>query len=200
MPHGALSLFTHRGERKYLNSDERARFVDTLSVLDDPQDRTFCEMLHWTGCRPSEARLLCTGHIDLASGMVIIRSLKKRGGQKNKHYRAVPVPADYLEKLEAAHGLRQAQQAGGAQRRLWGMGRTTAWVRVQRVMTAANITGAKASARGLRHGFGVHAALRGVPETRIQKWMGHESLETTAIYLDMAGAEDRAMAARMWAA
>ena len=37
-----------------------------------------------------------------------------------------------------------------------------------------------------------------VPETRIRKWLGHESLATTGIYLDVAGPEDRAMAARMW--
>lgn len=201
-PFAGLSLFTCRGERKYLNTAERSRFLASLTMLDDPTDQTFCEMLLWSGCRPSEALNLRIGHIDLDGGMVIIRSLKKRKSKKGRHYRAVPLPPAYLARLDEVHMIRtiQARPCGGMTIPLWPMGRTTAWERVRSVMDAAHISGARACARGLRHAFGVHAALKLVPETRIQKWMGHESLETTAIYLDVAGAEDRAMAERMWAA
>ena len=58
--------------------------------------------------------------------------------------------------------------------------------------------GIRACARGLRHSFGIHAILSRVPETRLQSWMGHASLKTTAIYVQAAGAENRAFAKLMW--
>ena len=65
-------------------------------------------------------------------------------------------------------------------------------------MEDAGLVGVKASAKGLRHAYGVQAAMTQVPITRIKTWLGHSSLETTEIYLDVAGAEDRAIAERMW--
>lgn len=193
-----LSLFTQTGERKYLNSAERARFYDALPILPRSTDRTFCEMLYWTGCRPSEALALTPMHIDLDERAVIIKSLKKRGDQKGRHFRPVPLPDDYVRRLEKTHDIRTLQMAAYRNKTLWPISRTTAWHRVRTVMIAAHISGIKACGRGLRHAYGVHAALHGVPETRIKKWLGHESLETTEVYLDMAGPEDRRIAARMW--
>lgn len=66
------------------------------------------------------------------------------------------------------------------------------------MMMAADTTDAKACARGLRHAYGVRAAMTLLPIARIKSWLGHASLETTEIYLDIAGAEDRALAERMW--
>ncbi|WP_417449551.1 tyrosine-type recombinase/integrase [Kordiimonas sp.] len=199
-PFRRLSLFTDTGDRKYLNRSERARFHSALSALNDPIDRSFCEMLYWTGCRPSEALGLTAQHIDLDENMVIIRSLKKRGSQKGRHYRPIPLPQDYVERLDTLHGIRQQQLEPAERTPLWPFRRTTAWRRIKTVMEAAGINGTKASGRGLRHAYGVHAALSDVPETRIKKWLGHESLDTTAIYLDMAASEDRMLAARMWEA
>jgi len=193
-----LSLFTTTGERKYLNSAERLRFYEALSTLKRPTDRTFCEMLYWTGCRPSEALTLTATHIDLDEKLVILRSLKKRGDQKGRHFRPVPLPDGFIQRLDDVHGIGAAQASSGKQRRLWPISRTTAWHRVHEVMQAAGVSGIKACGRGLRHAYGVHAALHEVPETRIKKWLGHESLETTEIYLDVAGPEERRLAARMW--
>ena len=195
-----MTLFTTAGERKYLSATERERFLAALNVLQRPEERTFCEMLHWTGCRPSEALALTALNIDIEDGTVVVCTLKKRGGHRGRQFRAIPAPRAYIERLDAVHGLSRARVRpdGGRDARLWTFSRTTAWKRTQTVMRAAGITGARACAKGLRHGYGVHAALASVPETRIKKWLGHESLATTEIYLDMAGPEDRAMAARMW--
>lgn len=206
MPHHdqnrpAMSLFTGRGERKYLCAAERERFYAALDTLADLKDRTFCETIYWTGCRPSEALALTALNIDLDDGVVVIRSLKKRGPLKGRHFRPVPVPRAFLRDLDRVHDLRhwQAQPGGGAQTRLWPFSRTTGWKRVRAVMEAAQIGGIKASAKGLRHAYGVHAALSRVPESRIKTWLGHANIATTEIYLDMAAHEDRAMAQRMWA-
>lgn len=199
-PFSGMSLYTHVGERKYLTSAERKRFLAALTVLDDPAERTFCEMIHWTGCRPSEALALCAINIDLEANVVVIRSLKKRGELRGRHFRPVPVPPEFVSRLDDIHGLAAAQDGAASVReqRLWRFGRTKGWKLVRSVMTAAGLTGAKGCARGLRHALGVHAAVKNVPESRLQSWLGHASLETTSIYLDALGPEDHAIAARMW--
>ena len=105
-----------------------------------------------------------------------------------------------MARLDQVHGIREAQTNvdHGRDARLWTFSRTTGWKRMQTVMRAAGLTGVKACAKGLRHAYGVHAAVNKIPETRIKKWLGHESLETTEVYLDVTGPEDRAIARRMW--
>lgn len=194
-----MSLFTDEGTRKYLTPSERRRFAAALEAVEDPSARSFCAMLYWTGCRPSEALALTPSAIDLEEQAVIFRSLKKRGELKGRHFRAVPIPGAFAADLDRIHGLERAQgESRASARRLWRFGRTTAWRRVHAVMGAAGLTGAKACAKGLRHSYGVTAALSHVPETRIKKWLGHASLATTEIYLDVTGPEDRAFAERMW--
>ncbi|MEP2944353.1 MAG: site-specific integrase [Sneathiella sp.] len=199
-PFKGMSLYNHIGERKYLTSDERKKFLAALPVLENPAERTFCELIHWTGCRPSEALGIHAINIDLDENMIIIRSLKKRGKQKGRHFRPVPVPAEFIKRLDRVHAIREAQAADdhGGSLRLWSFGRTKGWRLVKTVMEAAEVTGTKSSARGLRHALGVHAAVMHVPETRLQSWLGHASLETTAIYIAASGPEDRAIAKRMW--
>jgi site-specific recombinase XerD len=65
-------------------------------------------------------------------------------------------------------------------------------------MKKANITGGMACPKGLRHGFGVACVAVKIPLTTIQKWLGHARLETTAIYLDVQGEEERGLARRLW--
>jgi len=196
----AMSVFTRNGERKYLTAKERSRFYDCLKVLDNPKHRTFCEVIFWTGCRPCEALGLSPVLIDIDENTIIFRSAKKRGKLKNNHYRPVPVPHDFMKRLDRVHDIRiaKAERDYGASVRLWHFSRTTGWEKLRRVMQAANLHGAKACARGLRHTYGSHATLSGIPLPRVQCWLGHASLETTAIYLNLAEREDHTLAKRMW--
>ena len=52
--------------------------------------------------------------------------------------------------------------------------------------------------RSPRHGFAVECIANAIPLTTLQKWMGHARLETTAIYLQVMGAEERRLARRLW--
>ena len=194
-----MSLFTYAGERKYLSASERRKFYKSLSILSDPVERTFVEMIYWTGCRPSEALTLTSLHIDLDEGIVIIRSLKKRGELKGRHFRPVPVPKEFLKRLDQAHNIHSLQnETSNKQNRLWAFGRTKGWRLMKSVMDHAGISGVRGCAKGLRHTLGVHAVITQVPINRVKSWLGHASLETTAIYLDAVGAEDHAIAKRMW--
>jgi integrase/recombinase XerD len=69
---------------------------------------------------------------------------------------------------------------------------------VKATMRRAGITGPIASPKGLRHGFGIRAVGHSIPTNLIQRWMGHASPTTTAIYLDAVGMEERQFASRMW--
>jgi site-specific recombinase XerD len=42
-----------------------------------------------------------------------------------------------------------------------------------------------AAPKGLRHSFGVNAFQSNVPPHLVQRWLGHASLRTTAIYADV---------------
>ena len=74
----------------------------------------------------------------------------------------------------------------------------SAWRIVKEVMDSAGVSGIHATCKGLRHGFGVRAALAGLPVTLIQRWMGHANPSTTAIYLDVRDDEERELISKTW--
>jgi integrase len=191
----SASLFNRLGGRKYLNAAERRRFLESAQKL-APRERLFCEVLAWSGARISEALALTPASIDIESGVASILTLKRR---KRGIVRQVPLPRDTLRDLNRVFKLRLMQRDPElAVERLWTWSRTTAWRRVKEVMAAAAITGTPAMPRGLRHSFGVNAFQSNVPPHLVQRWLGHASMRTTAIYADVIGPEERSIAARMW--
>jgi integrase/recombinase XerD len=194
--HAGMSLFGSTGARKYLNAAERQRFTKAANraALDV---QLFCLVLNLSGGRISEVLALTPSAIDIESGVANIITLKRR---KRGVVRQVPLPRTVLGQLDRVFHLRRSQRDPEfAYRRIWTWSRTTAWRRVKEVMAEANIAGTFAMPKGLRHGFGVNAFQSLVPPHLVQRWLGHASLRTTAIYADVMGSEERAFAARMWA-
>ena len=104
-----------------------------------------------------------------------------------------------MQILEETHGISKLQHAHHTTHSaLWPWSRTWAWGCVKAVMRDADIYGAHASPKGLRHGFGVHAIHSGVPLNMIQRWLGHAHLATTSIYANAVGPDERLIAERMW--
>lgn len=186
-----ITLFDAQGRRKYLTDAERTAFLVAAATF-ERETRTFCMTLHATGCRISEGLFLTGESIDFGGKQVVIESLKKRRGGI---YRAIPVSDEYLDAMVLAHGL---QGLRGKRGRLWPWSRRTATRRVDDVMKKAEFVGPHSSAKGLRHGFAIAALQKGIPLNMVSKWLGHADLETTAIYANAVGAEERALAARMW--
>ncbi len=191
-----MTLHTAAGARKYLTEGERAAFLQEADIS-DRQVRTFCMTLAYAGCRLSEALALTADRVDLAAGVLVFESLKKR---TDGIFRAVPVPPALLDTLDMVHGIREAQTRRGKGRGelLWPWSRMTGWRAVHAVMAAAGLDGPHASPKGLRHGFGVAAVCAGIPLNLVQKWLGHAQLTTTAIYANAVGAEEKTIASRMW--
>lgn len=189
----AYGLYAADGQRKYLNADERARFLAAAHGA-PPEIGTLCLTLAFTGCRISEALHLSVRDVQVGAGAISIRCLKKRG---KLVVREVPVPDALLAELARVHGFGGELEDDG-ERLLWPWGRTRAWLSVKAVMGAAGVHHLAASPKGLRHGFGVHAVCSGVPLNLVQKWLGHEDIATTSIYTNVLGPEEREIAGRMW--
>jgi integrase/recombinase XerD len=187
------SLYTPAGARKYLTPAERARFIVAARACPRAELRTFCLTLAYTGCRISEALSVRVRAVEPGAGFIALRSLKRR--KRAVVIREVPVPADLLNEIETAHGISEAPP----DRRLWPWSRSRAWQLVKIIMTEAGIApGIHATPKGLRHGFGIHAISSGIPINLVQRWLGHARMETTAIYLQAMGQEERRIAERMW--
>ncbi|EKS35364.1 tyrosine-type recombinase/integrase [Afipia clevelandensis] len=191
-PHtNSASLYSALGRRKYLTPAERLRFVAASWEEPRPQVRTLCLVLAFTGCRISEALALFSASVERDEAFIAIRCLKKR--KRVLAIRQVPVPPWLIKSISDVHCL------GCPGTRLWTWSRSRAWQLVKAVMERAQISpGIHATPKGLRHGFGVHAVRSGVPLNLVQRWMGHASLATTAIYLEVIGDEEREIAQRMW--
>ena len=104
VPQPGMTLHTADGARKYLTAGERDAFLREAERA-DRQVRTLCMTLAYAGCRLSEALALTVDRVDLAAGVLVFESLKKRRGGI---YRAVPVPPALLEALDLVHGIREA--------------------------------------------------------------------------------------------
>lgn len=195
-----MSMFSDQGERKYLNERERKRFYKALLTIKEPAKRTFVEMIFWTGCRPSEALELTFIQINIEDAVIIFRSLKKRGKEKGKQFRIVPIPKKFAKTLNAIHDVTATQKSRSASLHacLWTFKRQTGWRLMKRVMDEAQIYGIRACARGLRHSFGVQRILSGISAPNVQDWMGHSDIKTTSIYIKTVGTEDRAIARLAW--
>lgn len=128
------------GRRKYLSTDERARFLRAVEPL-SVRSRALCHVLAYAGCRVSEALALTLHHVDAERFTVTIRTLKRR----KLIYRAVPVPQGVIETLKRL----PTDESG----RFWPMHRVTAWRIIKATMRRAGIAGPMAcpTASRLRH-------------------------------------------------
>ena len=186
-----MRLYNNHDERLYINAAERPRFIRAANRASPPQ-RAFGLTLAYTGCRLSEARPLTFNAVQPETGLLSIRSLKKRS---EHHVREVPVPTELIAAINALRpepGCLLWPHDGAP------VSRVTAYRWIKALMAAAQISGPQATAKGLRHGFAIHALGAGVQLNMVQKWMGHSSIKTTAIYANAAGPEERAIARRMW--
>ncbi|WP_339608495.1 site-specific integrase [uncultured Roseivirga sp.] len=189
MQNHSMSLYTKQGQRKYLNQLERLRFLEAAKEQ-STDVLLFCQLLYYTGARIAEIHNLTLQNIDISNGTVIIESLKKR---KKGVFREIPIPDFLLENIQRYAETLKPQ----IEECLWWFSLRTASRKIKTVMNLANIKGVRSSSKSLRHGFAVHAVTN-APLTMVKKWLGHSKLETTEIYLNIVGAEERQIMKNLW--
>jgi integrase len=172
-----------------LNRTERKAYRRVIGAERDLARRAFMLTVFHTGCRISEALNLLAGRIDGTANAVVFETLKRR---KRGCFRAVPLP----ETLTRA--LLDVAAEKSANAKVWGFSRSTAYRMIKAKMDEAKITGGMAMPKGLRHGLAVACISANIPLPTIKKWLGHARLDTTAIYLDVLGDEERELAKRLW--
>lgn len=192
MSHTALSLYDANSQRLYLNQDERCRFRQAAEKQ-PAEIRAFALTLFFTGCRISEACGLRASALQVASRTLSITCLKKR----HRHVvRELPIPPELSSALADIMPRNGScfWEFDGEQ-----LPRITAYRWIKTIMADAGIQGVHACPKGLRHSYGVNATMTGVQIHMLQRWMGHASISTTAIYATAIGPEEQKVAARMWA-
>jgi integrase len=70
-----MQLFDAEGRRLYFTEEERRAFMAAAAKA-LREVRTFCAVLHATGCRVSEALALTPRQIDLSGRVIVFESLK----------------------------------------------------------------------------------------------------------------------------
>lgn len=201
------------GERLYLTSKERERFLAASNELANREYRLFCHVLHWTGARLSEVLELTGDRIDFEQKAIRFRTLKKKkknrkGELKKPQFRLVPVTDDLINTLDLLFDLRNKKKKNSSSMLLplWGsqlqpdkpISRSTGWRIVKKVFKAANIEGPQATTKSLRHGYAVAMIEADMDIYTLQRRMGHERPETTSIYLQVKGVEAHTLQMKYW--
>jgi integrase/recombinase XerD len=195
-------LFDENGRHLFFDQEERAAFLKAADREAGPI-RTFCGLLHYTGCTLTEAITVTPSQIDFSSRTVILRGTTPR---RHDIKRAIPVPDAFLALLDDIHRIRRAQSGPEANRPTWPHDRKTMREKVNRVISAAGITGGPhAQPKGIRYGFLVEAIRCGIILTRAEKWMGYSHtteighyVEQFALYAPELVGDERGDASLMW--
>jgi len=161
-------------KRESLNRDEVSKLE---RACETSQERMLIWTMLDTGLRVSEFTSLSRDSIDWQGGKLIIFGKGGPYGSKSKR-RVIPMSNRVRPMLEAffaindeiGYGPRQAQNI------------------VKRVANRAEIS-KPVSPHVLRHTFATTCVQKGISIATLMKLMGHDKLETTAIYQNMA-AED----------
>ena len=192
-PTNEMRLYDKSSRRLYLNRAELTRFLAVAHNAPPPQ-RAFALTLAYTGMRLSEARMLRAEDVQLSERVLSVRTLKKRQQQS---VRELPMPLALVGEMSEFCGHDRVwlwEQCGRP------LARITAYRWIKALMADAELSGPKACPKGLRHAYGTRAVLSGVPLHMLQRWLGHGSMETTAIYATVIGDEQLELCDAMWRA
>ena len=205
-----MRIYSPTGGRLYLNKAERDQFMSAVRRETNRDAVIFCTLLHYTGARPTELRELTIDRVEVDTGDIRLRSIKKaatdkHGNPKPAEYRTVPIPSEVMDLVVLAFDIRSKQKKGG-KALLWPssddpkkpVNARTVYRWVKKIMADAGIVGEQATSKGLRHGFAVSHVLNNVPLHIIADLLGHSSTETTECYLRVIDGEKRNMVLNTW--
>ena len=158
--------------------------VDALVAAASSGPAKLLILLQWrAGLRVSEAVNVLVQDLDLEAERPTLRVREGKGGKD----RLVPVHPELAGALRTVLAFRIRPRG---EHRLVDASRSTAWRWVKAAQLAAEragtlLPGKQVGTHTLRHSFARHALASGVPINVVQRWLGHASLSTTLIYLEI---------------
>jgi site-specific recombinase XerD len=176
---------------RYLSDAELARLLASLNASTPcgQRDRAIVLCLASLGLRPGELANLRLEDIDWRGGSVLVRERKTRQGA------VVPLPREagtaivaYLRDERPATGERRVFVQHQGARRGWPLSGNTVSAVVVRALERAGVRSPLAGGYVLRHTVASRLVGRGASLKEVADFLGHRSLDTTAIYakLDLA--------------
>ena len=163
---------------EYLEADEVNAIIRAAS---SPKAKLLMLQQWRAGLRVSEALDLEVRDLSLDAASPTLRVRSGKGGKT----RLVPVHPEL-------HGALSSALAYGdiSQGRIVEAHPTTAWRWVQAAVKRAEELGAVAPGKRigthtLRHSYARHLLMNGIPINYLSRWLGHSSIQTTLIYLEL---------------
>ena len=152
-----------------------------IRAADDPRARLLMTEQWRAGLRVSEALALEVADLSLDAELPTVRV---RSG-KGRKSRIVPVHPE----LRVAFSMALAY-GNVSEGRIIDVHRTTAWRWVQKAVERAEQLGAiplgrEVGTHTFRHSYARHLLLNGIPINYLSRWLGHSSIQTTLIYLEL---------------
>ena len=164
---------------EYLEAQE----VDALIRAAPNPRASLLFLVQWrAGLRVSEALALEVRDLSLDSGLPTIHVRQGKGAKP----RIVPVHPELHSAL--ASSLQFGNIAQGD--KLIRASRSTAdrWIRAAKAraeQAGAISAGRRISSHTLRHSYARHLLVNGIPINYLSRWLGHSSIQTTLIYLEL---------------
>lgn len=176
-----LPLKTTDAIHRYFSRPRARQWSPSPSGRAQPPARLLM-LLQWrAGLRVSETLDLEVADLSLDSDFPTIRVREGKSGRS----RIVPVHPELQNALTTV-----LQFADVSRGRIIGASRSTAWRWVQSAVDRAVELGAMPAGRRIgthtfRHSYARHLLLYGVPINYLSRWLGHRSINTTLIYLEL---------------
>ncbi len=131
---------------------KNAKLSKVANELPSREHRLFCQVLHWTGARITEALELTSNKINIDRDSITLRTIKKSKLTKQCEikapvYRQIPVPKELIDSFDFLLDLRgkHRRHCNSLKLPIWPnqndparpMSRATGWRIVKRVLDAA---------------------------------------------------------------
>jgi site-specific recombinase XerD len=174
----------------------RGEVSQLLSVVCEPRFQALFSLIYHTGLRADEAACIEVSHLDRRRG--VLRVMKGKGGK----VREVPMTPEMFDRLGAwwlrhrnprylfpgtgqgwnQKGMSKYEAMGKATHP---MSSSSIQMAMRAAVTSSGLTKKGITTHTLRHSYATHLVEENVPLRQVQAYMGHHSIEVTAIYLHL---------------
>ena len=174
---------------KTLNKREISRFKLTVSEFKDPIVRPLTTMMLETGVRVSEICNMDVDDVDLDDLSALILGGK---GEKDRTVLFTDLTAEGIQEWMVERGMRAEKQIKEERQALFltknGHRITPRWVQklMDKIADRAEIKRSRLTPHTLRHTFASGLLERGADLVTIQRLLGHASIATTRVYLEIS--------------